>query len=187
MENQNYQEDHQIEIRSAAIKDMSCNYTYELLFGKTKGDVMKKRTGAQIIHEDLDKAFKELDVFLAHIDGAFTSFANNQTPIQDLEADEVLSNYVVNGFKISGSDENKSVIISGFKETGYGIIHFDTPKIKLNSTYLYVEELEERLNVALNEVEEYMNGKTAPQFEQLEINFDATQENEDDFQNAKID
>lgn len=187
MENQINQEDHQIEIRSAALKDMSCNYTYELLFGKTKGDVMK-RTGAQIIHEDLDKAFSEMDVFLAHIDGAFSSWANNQTPIQDLEEHEDLNNYGVTGFKISGSDENKSVIIGGYKETGYGIIHFETPKIKLSNTpYLYVEELNDRLKLALNEVEEYMNGKTAPQYEQLEMNFEADQESEEEFENAKVD
>lgn len=96
-----------IEIRSASIKDMSCNYTYELLIGKTKGDVMNRK-GAHIIHEDLDQAFSEMDVFLAHIDGAFSSWANNQTPIQDLEADEALANYGVSGFKISGSDESKS-------------------------------------------------------------------------------
>lgn len=176
----------QFEIRSAALKDMSCNYTYEVLTGKTKGDVMK-RTGAQIIHEDLDKAFSEMDVFLAHIDGAFSSWANNQTPIQDLEEHEDLNNYGVTGFKISGSDENKSVIIGGYKETGYGIINFETPKIKLyNTPYLYVEELNDRLKLAFNEVEEYMNGKTAPQYEQLEMNFEADQESEEEFENAKV-
>ena len=187
MENQLNQESHQIEIRSASLKDMSCNYTYELLFGKTKGDVMK-RSGAQIIHEDLDKAFGEMDVFLAHIDGGFSAWANNQTPIQDLEADEALNNYGVSGFKISGSDENKSVIIGGWKETGYGIIHFETPKIKLSNThYLYVEELNDRLKLALNEVEEYMNGKTAPQYETLPIEFPEDENDEDEFENAKVD
>lgn len=184
--NEKANEEKLIEIRSAALKDMSCNYTYELLFGKTKGDVMK-RTGAQIIHEDLNNAFSEMDVFLAHIDGAFSSWANNQTSIQDLEEHEDLNNYGVTGFKISGSDENKSVIIGGYKETGYGIIHFETPKIKLSNTpYLYVEELNDRLKLALNEVEEYMNGKTAPQYETLPIEF-PEDENEEEFENAKVD
>lgn len=183
--NEKANEEKLIEIRSAALKDMSCNYTYELLFGKTKGDVMK-RSGAQIIHEDLDKAFGEMDVFLAHIDGGFSAWANNQTPIQDLEADEALANYGVSGFKISGSDESKSVVLSGFKETGYGIISFETPKIKLaNTTYLYVEELNDRLKSALNEVEEYMNGKTAPQYETLPLEF--PEDEEDEFENAKVD
>lgn len=177
-------QDHQIEIRSAALKDMSCNYTYELLIGKTKGDVMK-RTGAQIIHEDLNNAFSEMDVFLAHIDGAFSSWANNQTPIKDLEAHEELQNYGVNGFKISGSDESKAVILTGYKETGYGIIHFETPKIKLESSYLYVQELKDRLNAVLNEVEEYMNGKTAPQYETMPIEF--PEDENEDFENAKVD
>ena len=183
--NEKANEEKLIEIRSAALKDMSCNYTYELLFGKTKGDVMTRK-GAHIIHEDLDKAFSEMDVFLAHIDGTFSSWANNQTPIQDLEAHEDLKNYGVNGFKISGSDENKSVILSGFKETGYGIINFETPKIKLESSYLYVQELRDRLNAVLDEVEEYMNGKTAPQYKTLPIEF-PEDENEEEFENAKVD
>ena len=112
--------------------------------------------------------------------------ANNQTPIQDLEEHEDLNNYGVTGFKISGSDENKSVIIGGYKETGYGIIHFETPKIKLSNTpYLYVEELNDRLKYALNEVEEYMNGKTAPQYETLSLEF-PEDENEEEFENAKV-
>ncbi|MBG0512900.1 hypothetical protein I4P13_15470 [Elizabethkingia meningoseptica] len=178
--------DHPIEIRSAAIKDLSCNYTYEILVGKTKGDV-STRKGAQIIHEDLDKAFKEMDMFLAHIDGAFESWAKNQTPIQDLEADEKLANYSVSGFKISGQEENKSVILIGYKETDFGTISFDTPKIKLESTYLYKEELNDRLLTLINEVEEYMNGKTAPQYEQMSMDFSASSEEADhDFENAKV-
>ena len=175
----------EFEIRSAHLKDMSCNYTYEVLTGKTRGDVMTRK-GAQIIHEDLDKAFSEMDVFLAHIDGAFSSWSNNQTPIQDLEAEGELSNYGVSGFKISGVDENKSVILSGYKETGYGIITFETPKIKLSSSYLYVEELRDRLKVVLDEVEAYMNGKTAPQYETAAIEFPEN-ENDEEFENAKVD
>ncbi|WP_411898529.1 hypothetical protein [Elizabethkingia bruuniana] len=177
---------HPIEIRSAAIKDLSCNYTYEFLVGKTRGDV-STRKGAQVIHEDLGKAFNEMDVFLAHIDGAFESWANNQTPIQDLEADEKLANYSVSGFKISGLEENKSVILVGHKETDFGTISFDTPKIKLVSTYLYKEELNDRLITLINEVEEYMNGKTAPQYEQMSMDFSASSEEADhDFENAKV-
>lgn len=178
--------DHPIEIRSAAIKDLSCNYTYEILVGKTKGDV-STRKGAQVIHEDLGKAFKEMDVFLAHIDGAFESWAKNQTPIQDLEADEKLANYSVSGFKISGQEENKSVILIGYKETDFGTISFDTPKIKLVSTYLYKEELNDRLIYLIKEVEEYMNGKTAPQFEQLTMDFaSSSEEADDELKNAKV-
>lgn len=178
---------HPIEIRSAAIKDLSCNYTYEILVGKTRGDVLG-RNGAQIVHEDLKEAFEQMDVFLAHIDGAFASWAKNQTPIQKLEADEKLANYSVSGFKISGLEENKSVILVGHKETDFGTISFDTPKIKLESTYLYKEELNDRLITLINEVEEYMNGKTAPQYEQMSMDFSASSEEADhDFENAKVD
>ncbi|MDX8563446.1 hypothetical protein OZ664_05480 [Elizabethkingia sp. HX WHF] len=177
---------HPIEIRSAAIKDLSCNYTYEILVGKTRGDVLGRK-GAQIIHEDLKEAFEQMDVFFAHIDGAFASWAKNQTPIQKLEADEKLANYSVSGFKISGLEENKSVILVGHKETDFGTISFDTPKIKLESTYLYKEELNDRLLTLINEVEEYMNGKTAPQYEQMSMDFSASSEEADhEFENAKV-
>lgn len=177
-------QDQQIEIKSATLKDLSCNYSYELLFGKTKGDELGRK-GAHIVHDDMIEAFSQLVVFFAHIDGVF-HWANNQTHVEALEAHEDLQNFSVSGFKITGSDENKAVILSGSKEVSVGTITFSTPKIKLgNSNYLYVDELTDRLQVVINEVEEYMNGKTAPQYEQLEMEFE--DENDDDFENAKVD
>lgn len=172
-----------LEIRNALIKESSCNYGYELLTGKTKGDVVNRK-GAHLIHEDLQEAFKTLDVFIAHIDGAFVSFANNQTPIQELEEKEELEKYNVFGFKFSGSEENKSVIFQGEKYTPHGTISFNTPKIKLeNTTYLYVEELQARLNNCIEEVELYMDGKAAPQLEQVVMTF---AQEDDDFEKGKI-
>ncbi|KQR93314.1 hypothetical protein ASG01_08950 [Chryseobacterium sp. Leaf180] len=179
------QEEKQIEIKSAVLKDMSCNYSYELLHGLTKGDELTRK-GVHIVHDDMFEAFKMLDVFLAHVDGAF-HWSNNQTPIQELEEHEELENYTVSSFKITGSDENKSVILSGSKEVSVGTITFSTPKLKIdNSNYLYVEELKERLKIVIEQVEAYMDGKTAPQFEQLAMDFDEDQ-NDDDFDNAKVD
>lgn len=172
-----------LEIRNALIKESSCNYGYELLTGKTKGDVVNRK-GAHLIHEDLQNAFEQLDVFIAHIDGAFVSFANNQTPIQELEEKEELEKYNVFGFKFSGSEENKSVIFQGEKYTPHGTISFNTPKIKLeNTTYLYVEELQLRLKKCIDEVELYMDGKAAPELEQMTISF---AQEDDDFEKGKV-
>lgn len=180
------QEEKLIEIKSATLKDLTCNYSYELLFGKTKGDELGRK-GAHIVHDDMVEAFRQLDVFLAHIDGVF-HWANNQTHVGALEAHEDLQNFGVLGFKITGADENKSVILSGYKEVSVGTITFSTPKIKLgNSNYLYVDELNEKLQVVINEVDEYMNGKTAPQYEQLEMEFEESGDEDDDFENAKVD
>jgi hypothetical protein len=182
----NHQEEKQIEIKSALLKDMSCNYSYELLHGLTKGDELTRK-GVHIVHDDMFEAFKQLDVFLAHVDGVF-QWSNNQTPIQELEEHEDLENFKVSAFKITGTDENKSVILTGTKEVSIGTINFSTPKIKIdNSNYLYVEELQQRLKIVVEQVEAYMDGKTAPQFDQLAIEFPEDDQADDDFENAKID
>lgn len=180
-------EEKQIEIKSATLKDHFLGYSYELLVGLMKGDEITRK-GVHIVHDDMLEAFKLLDVFLAHIDGHF-HWSNNQTPLIELEEHETLNSYFVSAFKITGSDENKSVILTGGKNVVYGAIGFSSPKIKLdNSNYLYVEELNHRLRIVIEQVEAYMNGKTAPQFEQLSMEFpEGDNEDEDDFKNAKID
>ena len=176
--------DKAIEIRSASLRDQLCNYSYELLTGKTKGDVINRK-GVHIVHDDLIEKFNEFDVFLAHIDGAFRD-ANNQTPLSELEAEESLALYQVTGFKLSGVEENKSIILVGHKEVTQGTISFETPKIKLSgSTYLYIEELTQRLYEAIEEVEQYMEGKAAPQFEQSVMTFE--QEDDMDLAGANVD
>lgn len=177
----------ELEIKNASIKDMQCSYGYELLTGKTKGDIIGRR-GIHIIHEDLNEKFSNLDVFLAHIDEVFKNdvTVNNQTPLQDLEAKEELSNYFVSAFKITGVEENKSVILIGTKTVSLGDISFPTPKIKLGGSYLYMEELEQRLYEVITEVELYMSGKTAPQLEQSQIDFDGFVDDNADFDDAKV-
>lgn len=184
-----FAEEKEIEIKSATLKEGSCNYSYELLHGLTKGDELARK-GVHVVHEDMFNAFKQLDVFFAHVDGAF-HWANNQTHIDKLEAHDDMNKFSVSAFKITGSDENKSVILTGNKDTTIGPVSYSTPKIKLTdgSTYLYIEELRGRLKVVIEQVEAYMNGKTAPQFEQLSMDFEAGAEakgNDDDFENAKV-
>jgi hypothetical protein len=178
----------ELEIKNASIKDMQCSYGYELLTGKTKGDIIGRR-GIHIVHEDLIDKFSNLDVFLAHIDEVFKNDAtvNNQTLLKDLEEKEELSDYFVSAFKITGVEENKSVILIGTKTVSQGDISFSTPKIKLGGSYLYMEELEQRLEELITEVELYMGGKTAPQLEQVEMEFDSLSgEDNSDFDDAKV-
>lgn len=170
------------EIKGASLKDNLCNYSYELLQGKTKGDTLK-RSGVHIVHDDMIQNFRTLDVFMAHIDGTYKD-ANNQTPLSELEADEVLSKYYVSGFTITGVEENKSVILTGTKDVTYGSISFQTPKIKLEGQYLYIEELTWRLRAVIREVELYMDGKCAPQLEQQLMSFE--QEDDINLEGAKV-
>ncbi|MEC4051130.1 hypothetical protein OX284_016970 [Flavobacterium sp. SUN046] len=176
------------EIRNAALKDACCNYGYELLTGPNKGDIIPNRKGAHFIHEDLKNAFEELEVFIAHMDGVFNSWANNQTALSELEEKEALGSYSLHSFKIVGVEENKGVILYGEKYTANGRMPVETPKIKLEGTYLYIEELNQRLDVAIYEVELYMDGKKAPELEQTTLEFEPEHEEEqdDEFANAKV-
>lgn len=174
----------EVEIKGAAINDALCSYSYELLKGPTKGDTLNRK-GAHIVHDDLQITFDKLDVFLAHLDDAFTG-NTNATSLSELENEVETEKYYVTGFKISGVEENKSVILQGWKEVNNGIIKFEAPKIKYSSAYLYLSDLKERVQNAIDEVEKYMGGKTAPQDDPDQIKMFADDEEEDEFEGAKV-
>lgn len=173
----------EVEIKGATITDALCNYSYELLKGPTKGDTLSRK-GAHIVHDDLQITFDKLDVFLAHLDDAYTG-NTNVTPLSELEEDVDTEKYYVTGFKISGVEENKSVILQGWKEVTNGVIKFETPKIKYSSAYLYLSNLKERVQNAIDEVENYMGGKTAPKEDSDQVHMDFASEDAA-FENAKV-
>ena len=174
----------EVEIKGAVINDALCSYSYELLKGPTKGDTLNRK-GAHIVHDDLQITFDKLDVFLAHLDDAYTGNTNT-TPLSELENEVETEKYYVTGFKISGVEENKSVILQGWKEVNNGIIKFEAPKIKYSSAYLYLSDLKERVQNAIDEVEKYMGGKTAPQDDPDQIKMFADDEDDDGFEGAKV-
>ena len=174
----------EVEIKGATINDALCSYSYELLKGPTKGDTLNRK-GAHIVHDDLQITFNKLDVFLAHLDDAYTGNTNT-TPLSELESEVETEKYYVTGFKISGVEENKSVILQGWKEVDNGIIKFETPKIKYSSAYIYLSNLKERVQNAIDEVEEYMGGKTAPQEDSNQVHLDFASEDAA-FEKAKVD
>lgn len=159
-----------VEIKSASLSDALCNYSYELLTGPMPGDILTRK-GKHIIHEDLENAFKKFRVFMAHLDDAYTG-NDNSTELSTLEEESETEKYFVSSFKITGVEENRSLIISGTKYVSHGAIGFDTPKVKLNGSYLYLSQLTEVLDNAISEVEAYMNGKTAPENEQMSMTFE---------------
>ena len=176
-----FAENKEVEIKSASLSDALCSYSYELLNGKTAGDTINRK-GNHIVHEDLEKAFSSFNVFLAHLDDAYTG-NNNSTELKTLIEEPETDNYFVSSFKISGVEENRSLIISGTKYVSQGAIKFDAPKVKLNGTYLYLNELIEVLDKAIYEVEAYMGGKSAPIYEQQHMDF-ASEDNA--FETAKV-
>jgi hypothetical protein len=164
-----FEEEKDVEIKSASLKDAVCNYSYELLTGRTVGDILNRR-GNHIIHDDLQEAFKKFNVFLAHLDDAYTG-NDNSTKLSFLESESETELYTVSSFKITGVEENKAIILSGNKYVTSGVISFDAPKVKLNGSYIYLSELLEVLANVIEEVEKYMDGKTAPQYEQTYMDF----------------
>ena len=176
-------QDKDVEIRGAAIKDALCDYTYELLKGPTKGDVLSHK-GVHIIHDDLQGAFERMNVFFAHLDDAYTGHKDSST-IEDLEEEIETENYSVTGFKISGVEENKSVILIGFKQVRAGSIKFETPKVKLDGNYHYLHQLKTRLYDLIDEVEKYRNGKAAPQDDPNQTHMTFAEEDAA-FENAKV-
>lgn len=164
-----FEEEKDVEIKSASLKDAVCNYSYELLTGRTVGDILNRR-GNHIIHDDLQEAFKKFNVFLAHLDDAYTG-NDNSTKLSFLESESETELYTVSSFKITGVEENKAIILSGNKYVTSGVIAFDAPKVKLNGSYIYLSELLEVLANVIEEVEKYMDGKTAPQYEQTYMDF----------------
>lgn len=172
----------EVEIKSASLKDALCNYSYELLTGKTAGDGLNRK-GMHFIHDDLVEAFNKFKVFAAHLDDAFTG-NDNSTELKTLENEPEVENYLVSGFKISGVEENRSLILGVTKYVSNGYFSYDSPKVKLNGNYLYIIQLAECLENAIKEVELYMNGKSAPQAEQTHMEFESDQD--DAFESAKV-
>jgi len=175
--------DKEVEIKGATINDALCNYSYELLKGKTKGDTLSRK-GAHIVHDDLQITFDNLNVFLAHLDDAYTG-NKNTTPLKELEQESETEKYYVTGFSISGVEENRAVILSGWKEVSEGVIKFQSPKVKYSGSYLYLSELKERVQNAIDEVEKYMGGKTAPQEDPNQVHMDFASEDAA-FEKAKV-
>lgn len=176
--------DKDVVIKSAKIKDAFCDYAYALSKGPTRGDLINHK-GTHVTHEDLQAKFEKLNVFLAHLDDAYTG-NNNQTTLADLEEEIETENYSVTAFKLSGSEENKSVILAGYKQVNAGVISFETPKVKLQGEYLYLHELKVRLYELINEVDEYRLGKTASEID-LNQTYMEFSEEDDDFENGKVD
>lgn len=177
-------QDKDVEIRGAVIKDAFCQYTYSLLKGPTKGDVLS-HNGSHIIHDDLQSKFERLNVFFAHLDDAYTG-NKNSTSLEELEQEIETDNYSVTAFKMSGSDENKSVVLVGYKQVSAGVIKFETPKVKLSEDYLYLHPLKVRLYELIDEVDAYRLGKSAPSEDENQMYMEFSDEDED-FESRKLD
>jgi hypothetical protein len=171
-----------IVIRGASIKDSFCNYIYELTSGPTYGDGIR-RSGASVIHNDLQLAMDRLKPHLAVICEQIDD--SKIKDIEDLESLDPTGDYKTNsiekrilmffvtGFTLEGSGENESVTLSGFRRLSTGEdLPLKSPKTKWAGVYQFIDELRATVDLIIHEVEEYMDGKCAPKMVQQEMGFD---------------
>jgi hypothetical protein len=181
-------ENNAIEIKAAKLKDDFCNYSYELTEGVTAGDICN-RSGASIVHDDMKLAFKKLNVHLAVI---CEEISSNDIDIDNLPdiADDTLKgkektlarridSFAVSAFKIDGTGENEGVTLIGTKRLSTGdYLKLEAPKVKWSESYDFINELMADVSECKNEVEAYMNGKTAPKMVQQELFEDGENSNQ---------
>lgn len=182
-------------ITEAAVKDDFCNYSFEVLKGIGIGDKASIKPKAGTIKETLRKAFSKFNVHLAFMDDVFKNSNIEIEDIDKLHDDEHTSLYNVTGFKISGGDENESIILVGNKYiSSGGRITLETPKIFIHehSGYKWYNELKLAADIARNEVAKYKEGNYIPVVEeetedpaQLKMSF-ATEAEEDDLSDFKM-
>ncbi len=175
-----------INITSASLKDLFCNYTYEFTKGIGAGDNVNRK-GAAIIHDDLKAVFKKFHPHLAVICEEIDK--DDISDIEDIEdfddekhkegsLEHRVSHFSVSAVILDGTGENESVRIIGSKRLSTGdYVELKSPKTLFSGGYQFVDELRVAVDDLLNEVEEYMNGKAAPKMVQGELPMGEGEEN----------
>lgn len=157
------------EILSAKLKDGLCNYSVENMKEPTKGFILDTK-GVNVVHEDLTESFKALVIHLAIVDGVFALTGKDFDYTHEVEKDELATSYSVSGFKLGGSEDNRSVILHGSKWVPGGVISLDT--FKLTKAYKHYDTLMDEIKVCQEEVLAYKNGKCDEEmFSQTAIDF----------------
>lgn len=152
-------------ITEATIKDGFCNYSYEKTRGIGIGDIHKVNGKAGTVHDDMYNAFAEFNVHMAILDDVFKHSGVEFESLEEVKNHELTGLYIVSGFKIKGSEDNKSIILTGSKYiSSGGRIELEIPKISIDSlsSYKWFNELKEAADNALEEVALYAEGKMIP-------------------------
>jgi len=166
-------EDEKIEILAAWKKgDLFCSWKFRQKIGKdawNEGKLNSQRP----IHEDLRFAFAALEV---HVPAILQEMEADMIP--DMNADitgAVLPescNPLVQLFTVTGIEydrEEESVSIIATKALDLGTMSFSTPFVKFSGTYKRAQELRILVDRLVNEVEQYIDGKQAPVYEQTDM------------------
>lgn len=188
------------EINEAAIKDDFCNYSYSIIDGIGVGDRHNVKGKSGTVENDMNDAFGRLRVHLAFMDDIFKHSKTEIDDIDNMHNDQNTLLYDVTGFKISGGEDNESVILIGNKYVSAGgRFNLETPKISIDdsSSYKWYNELKKEINDARLEVSLYKEGKYIPIADQgeedkedpaqIKMSFKLNNEEIDaDFKNAEM-
>lgn len=169
-----------IEIRKAGIRSgIFLAYEYNL---EEAGVSAKNKTQSTApIHEDLENAFKKLIPHFILLTEELAAEKLEDVIINgDLIPEDIETKYSVQEFAFGGTEDSKTVVISGYKVLSNDkTVSFSTPSQKLyedRDGYKFDEELRNTLDLLVEEVHEYMDGKSALRNEVGVFDFD----NEDD-------
>lgn len=183
----------QIEIKSGTLKDnMFCHYGYDHTVAINTTDSVTRKSQIPV-HDDLKAAFRDLNVHLAIVceeihpdDIGDIDHLPELDPDPDMTEEDQdpmavkLSRFTVSSFKVVGNGENEGVILTGQKRLSTNdYVKLETPVTKWQSDYAFVNELHVAVFNTVEEIEQYMNGKQAPQ-RQTEMNFGDGNEDEGD-------
>lgn len=156
-----------IEIRKAGIRShIFLAYEYNL---EADGISAKNKTQSMApIHDDLRSAFSRLIPHFILLTEELPTDKVKGIIENSLELPEdIEQKYTVTEFALSGSEDAKSIVITGYKVLSNDkSISFSTPSQKLyedkSEGYKFDNFLREDVDHLLNEVQEYMDGKQAP-------------------------
>lgn len=153
------------EIRGASLKDDFCNYIIKInesdipVIGLGEHNVK----GIGLVDHDMHMAFNRLKVHMAFLDDAFKRSGIAVTNIDNVRDEDLTDLYTMTGFKMHGTEENESVILSGNKylSTLGTRMPIDIPKTALDklSPYPFWNELKADVTACQCEVELYIDGK----------------------------
>lgn len=176
-----------VKVKQATITSgMFLSYKYDVTISDVTNTNGTKSDA--VIHDDLKDSFRNLIPFFAHI---CEEIVNENEVLQAIEHPEVhlikvdqddvkpFLKYRVTSFTIAGKKDGEGVTLDGVKYLDNGnSVGFSTPFTKFDGDYKFAPRLLDAIEVAKNEVFEYMQGKQAPKSQQLGV-FDGVPDDDD--------
>ena len=146
------------EILKASVKHDRCEVTYKESFTEANFSNEVSKKCSQIVHVDLKNALDRLKVHLVILCEQPEAVLIESDNIYEFDIEQ-LSNYVVTGYSIGGSDESAGVTIIGQKLLKSGqVLNINSPFTKFEDleAYEFAGELYGDIQACNWEVSEYL-------------------------------